>query len=395
MKIFVLLSRFPYPLEKGDKLRAYHQIRELSKEHEIHLFSLTDIPIKQEWKNELEKYCTSLQVIELNKTSIYWNVFIQLFTGKPFQVGYFFQRRVAKQVKKSIQDIQPDHIYCQLIRTAEYVKEVFSIPKTIDYMDALSKGMERRMDNASGFRKMMYRSEYRRLLKYEHLIFDYFDHHTIISEQDKKHIYHQDQNKIKVIPNGVSESFFEDIKASKEFTLVFTGNMNYAPNVNGAVYLANQILPLLRKSLPQASLLIAGANPHKSVRDLSNEYIEVSGWVEDMRKSICSGEIYVAPMQIGSGVQNKLLEAMSLGIPCITSPLANKGLQATPDKHIVIADDPELYVKQVLKLLNEETFKMNISKNGREFVEKNFSWDSSTKMLVQLLKPETLKETKR
>lgn len=394
MKLFVLLPRFPYPLEKGDKLRAFYQVRELSLKHEIHLCCLTDCSVEKKSIEEVKKYCASINIIRLNKAAIYSQVFFQLFTGKPFQVGYFFQSKASKIIKKQIEALQPDHIYCQLIRTTEYVKHFYTIPKTLDYMDALSKGMERRMESAKGLRKMVFRSEFRRLLKYEHLIFDYFDEHTIISEQDRQHIYHPEQQKITIIPNGVGEQFFEKPEVEQKFTLVFTGNMMYPPNINGAIYLVKEILPLVQKELPDANVIISGANPHKKVVELSSQNVTVTGWVDDMRKSILSAKIYVAPMEIGSGVQNKLLEAMSLETSCVTSTLANKGLKATPGKELFVANSPQQYADQIIKLIKTPELAMKMAKEGKSFVSRNFSWKASTEKLSDIFTKNHSKENK-
>ena len=124
MKIFVLLPRFPYPLEKGDKLRAYNQVKYLSKYHEIHLCALSDISIESNHIKAIESFCKSVHIVKLNRISIFFNLLWAFFSGKPLQVGYFFSRKAKREIHKLISAIQPDHIYCQLIRVAEYVKNI-------------------------------------------------------------------------------------------------------------------------------------------------------------------------------------------------------------------------------------------------------------------------------
>ena len=137
----VITSRFPYPLDKGDKLRAYHQIKELAKECEVHLVSLSNKNIHEKDKNELEKICKSVSIYKLNKLQSLLSLFGALFNKKPFQVALFYNKNIHKKIKKKTREINPNHIYCQLIRCAEYVKDEFDIPKTIDFMDVLSKGI--------------------------------------------------------------------------------------------------------------------------------------------------------------------------------------------------------------------------------------------------------------
>jgi hypothetical protein len=138
MKLLVILPRVPYPLEKGDKLRAYNQIRFLSKTNEITLCALNDTKLHPNAKSELKPYCKRLYILNISKWSIILNLFKALFKGIPFQVGYFYNRKAKQQIQQIINEVQPDHIYCQLIRVAEYVKNN-STPKTIDYQDVFFK----------------------------------------------------------------------------------------------------------------------------------------------------------------------------------------------------------------------------------------------------------------
>lgn len=387
MKILVLLSRFPYPLEKGDKLRAYHQIKELAKNHEIILCSLTDQPIHPEWTKELEKYCTEIHTFKLKKPLIYWNTIKQTLTQKPFQVGYFYQRSIQKQINQLIEKSKPDHLYCQLIRTTEYVKNVHSIPKTVDFMDALSKGMERRAEISHGLRKWLFTIEGKRLSAYENRIFDYFNHHTIISEQDRNFINHPQKNKIAIIENGISEDFLNYTNTpEKIYDLVFTGNMNYAPNIECAEYLVNDIFPLLLKQKPHIKLLLAGANPNQRVKNLENKQnIFVSGWVEDIRESYAQGKIFVAPLFIGTGLQNKLLEAMAIGLPVVTTSLANNALAAVDNESILIAKDAYSFANHIFNLLDNSELWGKIAQNGHNFVASKFDWQNSVKKLEDQL----------
>lgn len=386
MKLFVILSRFPFPLEKGDKLRAYYQLKELSKKNEIILCCLSDKAVKEEWKTEIRKYCQQLHIFELGKTKVYTNTALQAFSSKPFQVGYFYQSGIQRKIDQIIRIEKPDHIYCQLIRTAEYVKHHHNIPKTIDYMDALGKGMLRRAEISSGIKRFLFRAEGKRLSQYENRIFDYFNHHTIISAQDRKYINHPDQDKIVIIENGISSDFFNGpTGVTPEYELVFTGNMNYPPNIECALFIANEILPKLKSKFPQIRLLLSGANPNPKIAELNKRPdITVSGWVDDIRTSYANGKIFLAPLFIGTGLQNKLLEAMAMGLPCITTPLANNALKAIPGKSILLADHADSFAEKVTDLLTDHDLSKEIANGGQSFVKEHFSWEKSVEKLNTL-----------
>ena len=384
MKIFVILSRVPYPLDKGDKLRAFNQIKQLSKKHQIVLFALNDEPLDELALVELKKYCVAISIMKFSKVTIFFNLIRAFFNGNPFQVGYFHFKKAQKKIDTLILKHKPDHIYCQLIRTAEYAKSHPDIPKTLDYMDVFSKGMERRKFSSPFYMRPFFAIEHKRLLKYEHDIFPYFNNKTIISDQDKNLIPHPQKQEIKVIPNGVDTTYFNPIPFEKEFDLLFNGNMNYPPNVESVEYLVNNIMPLLWKKLPKVRLLISGASPNNKVMALKSERVEISGWVQDIRENFAKSKILVAPMQISIGLQNKLLEAMAMQLPCVTSTLANNALGAKPNEQILVADTPEQYVQCIIELLQDEAKAKKIAMNAYKFVINNFNWQSATSSLEAL-----------
>ncbi|HEX8514723.1 MAG TPA: glycosyltransferase [Bacteroidia bacterium] len=385
MKILVVLSRVPYPLEKGDKLRAFNQIRELSKKHQVILFALNDGRLDENAVNEMKKYCVAISIMPLPKQTVVRNLARSFFTGLPMQVGYFYFQKAQDKINELVNKHRPDHIYCQLIRTAEYVKKFPQIPKTLDYMDVFSKGIERRKSSDPFYMKPLLAMEYNRLLKYEHKVFSWFTNKTIISAQDRDLIPHPDRLQIKVIPNGVDTGFFKPLERKKEFELLFNGNMNYPPNIESVEYLVEKIMPYIWSKMPAVRLLISGASPNARVMELESERVVVSGWVDDVRENYAKSKILVAPMQISIGLQNKLLEAMAMQIPCVTSSLANNALGAKHDEQIMVADEPRQYALQIMELLNNEAKAKQIAQNGYRFAVNNFNWTGTTGMLEKLM----------
>jgi sugar transferase (PEP-CTERM/EpsH1 system associated) len=382
MKLFVILSRVPFPLVKGDKLRAYHQLKELKKRHEIILCCLTDENPSEESINRLSEISDRHYVFKLKKLNIYLNLILGILSHKPFQVLYFYQRSIHKKIKSLIDEHRPNHIYCQLIRTAEYAKNEHAYHKTLDYQDAFSKGIDRREKRAMWPIKEVFSMEKRRLIAYENVVFEYFEQKTIISEEDRRFIYNPGRRNIKIVTNGIDTEFFAPMAAKKEYDLVFTGNMSYPPNVRTAIFIATEIFPELRKRGIVKTLLLAGASPTKKVQQLDKiEGVTVTGWMDDIRMAYASSRIFFAPMQIGTGLQNKLLEAMAMEIPCITSSLANRSLKAIHNEHILVGDDMESYFKEIEILMTDASLHARLSKAGRKFVEHNFSWAESVRVL--------------
>jgi len=380
----MLVSRLPWPLDKGDKLRAYHQARELSREHEVFLCCLSDTSLDPEHIAIVSQAVSKLEVVYLSRSGIYINLVKAFFSRKPFQVAYFFQKKAARKIHSHIQSFNPDHLYCQMVRASEYIKRIHHIPKTIDYMDALSKGYERRIQGSRWLFKLFVRKEFRRLAAYEHLIFDYFDGHCIISAQDRKFIFHPEAGRIAVIPNGIDEAVFSPISRTKEYDLVFTGNMSYPPNVDGAIFLIDEILPLIRSARPDTTLLIAGTSPAAAISKRAGNGIYVSGRIPDMSEAYASANVFIAPMRIGSGLQNKLLEAMSMELPCVSTSLANNALMATPNQQIMVGDTPEELASHCIYLLANKDASVDLARAGRQFVLAKYNWRTSTRLLTDL-----------
>ncbi len=386
MKVLVILSRFPYPLEKGDKLRAYHQLAHLHKHMEVTLCCLTDKNPTEDELAAVHSICSELHVFKLNRIKQLFRLAYALFSSKPFQVHFFYQKSIAEKIKTVIQESAPDHIFAQLIRTSEYVKHFHEVPKTLDYMDALNKNYSRRIKKSRGLRKFLVKEEAKRLISYEHLIFDYFEHHTIISEQDKRLIYHEKRDDIQVIPNGVDFDYFSsNQEGEKKTDLLFTGNMGYLPNQDAAFFLAQEVMPALWKIDSDITLTLAGASPSSELLSLAEKRIRVTGWVEDMRDEFNSSHIYIAPMRQGTGLQNKLLEAMSMELPCITTSLANNALHAIPNEHLYVYENTEHLVSLVMHLLGDEKAREEMGAKARAFILENYSWESANKKLSELI----------
>lgn len=382
MRIFILLSRIPWPLEKGDKLRAFHQIRCLSARHEIILCALnTDRKAdKQQAFKALQPYCRSINFIDLSIWGQAVNLMKAWISGRPLQSGYFFNSSARRSINSLISEYKPDLLYGQLLRVAEYLRP-YKLPKALDYQDVFSMGMLRRLEVAPWYQKPFLRTEYRRLGRYEASMFECFDLKTIISKPDRDLIPHDQREQIIIVPNGVDHGFFKPQEQAKTNDVVFTGNMAYPPNVNAAEFLIRDIMPLVWEKRPNTSVLLAGATPDPKLRAFASEKVKVSGWLNDIREAYASSAVFIAPMRIGTGLQNKLLEAMSMQLPCITTPIANNALGGTEGEHLLIGATAADLAGHIINLLNDEQQADRIARKGFTFVHGHYNWESATDKL--------------
>lgn len=340
--------------------------------------------LKPQWVEEVRKYCAELKTIRISKPQQVLNLGFSIIGSEPFQVAYFFQNNAKHQVQESIEQWKPDLIYCQLLRTAKYVEDVAGIPKVMDFQDAFSKGIERRLQTDPWYLKPVLRSELKRLSRFEQVVFDQFDRCTIISRQDRDQMPIEQRDEITIVRNGVELNDFSSQDQEKTVDVLFAGNMGYPPNVDGAVFLAKEVMPLVREQMPNAKLMLAGARPDQKVQELASELNEVTGWVDDISECYAKAKVFAAPMMIGTGLQNKLLEAMAMEIPCVTSKLANNALNAAPNKDVLIGYNAKEYAHHIINLLKDKDLADSLAKNGHALIKQNFSWEGATKPLLEV-----------
>lgn len=383
MKILVVLPRFPYPLEKGDKLRAYHQIVELSRRHEIHLFAVSHDKVTPEQRAALEPYCKTISVVTPTRFTAWFNTARNYFRSKSLQMGYWDSARARCTVKDLAKKIQPDIVYNQMVRTVPLVARL-PYRKVMDFQDALSMNTERRMEHSHGLWRSILHYEFKMLRSTEYNAFKIFDALTIISEADADAIPHKRNGDIHIVRNGVDFDYFVPQSLSKDNDIVFCGNMQYAPNIDAARYLVNDIMPLVWEKRPEARLVLAGATPTSAVRRLAGPHVEVTGSVPDIRPYYAHSRLFIAPMRLGSGLQNKLLEAIAMGVPCVTTPIANEALGATPGTHILVGSSAQELASHILSLLADPAQAQSLSAAALDFVHQNYSWPAAVQPLEDI-----------
>lgn len=384
MKILVVLPRFPHPLDKGDKLRAFHQIRCLSEKHEVYLFCTSHSWVDDEDYNAVKSFCKDIEVVHPNKIVSAWNVVKAFFSVRSLQVAYWTSKKTIKKFRKYEKKVKPDVLYCQMIRTMRWVKKS-ETPKVLDFQDALSKNIERRMYHSGWFWKKVLHFEFKMVRSCEYDAFDIFDAFTIISAPDRDVIPHRRSSEIVVLPNGIDTDFFKPIDTPKNYDVVFCGNMSYTPNVDAAKHLVKDIMPKVWEKHPDAHVLISGTNPAMEVKHLANERVTVTGRVEDIRQSYAQSKVFVAPMRMGSGLQNKLLEAMAMGLPCVTSKLAADPLGTQSGKHLLLGENSDDFAQKVVTLLDNESYRTGLADEGNRFVRDNFNWERYNETLENVL----------
>ncbi|EAT0104738.1 glycosyl transferase family 1 [Salmonella enterica subsp. salamae] len=377
-RILVLTPRFPYPVIGGDRLRIYKLCEELSEKFELVLLSLCDDKLELNTKVDDDVF-KEIHRVYLPKYLSYFNVIKAFFSYKPLQVAYYnskdFKERYEELVKNS------DAVLCHLIRVADYAKDT-EIVKFIDMTDAISLNYRRVKNIASrkNVRTLIYSFEQRRLEKYERNIARFFNLTTFISPVDRDFLYPQPSKNIQIVNNGVDleKLVYQErvIEMSRPVELVFIGNMLSMQNMDAALFFARKILPSLSVDFNIVFKVIGRiTEKNKKLLNSCNNTVAI-GMVDDINHATKTGHIGICSVRIGAGVQNKILEYMALGLPCITSPIGSEGIDAIVGKEIMVADSIADYKNALKRLINDKVFYHEIASNAHEFVYKNYSWKS-------------------
>lgn len=380
MNIAVLSSRFPYPLERGDKLRLYHQIRILAQSHDIHLFSISTEVVSNDSSDELRQFCKSIKVIHLSSFDKVINILKACVTKLPFQSGQYYSPKILKNLEDFLIDKNIDLVYCQLVRMTPLALKL-DLPVVVDFMDAFSIGMKKRASLSAFPSSLLYDLESNRLKAYESFVALNARAMTIISDQDRKSIDTKEKN-ITIVANGIDFNFFKPKEAVKVYDVCFVGNLGYIPNIEASKYLCEKIKPRYKELYGlDLKIILAGARPHHSLSKYIEEGVQLLGWTDDIRDAYLSSKILVAPLFGGTGQQNKILEAMALGIPCVTSTKVNNAIFAKEDVEIMLADEVDEFCHKIKVLLDEPNVYQLVKKNGRDFVKQKYSWKYHTDKL--------------
>ena len=386
LKLLFVTARFPWPLDKGDKLRAYNQLKYLSRHHEIALFAISEQRINKDWIEALSPFCKKIKVIRLSRFRVLLNIVSGIFTSLPLQSIYYFNSQISEELKMFSFKERPGKIIFQLVRTTLYARMFNTKDCIIDLMDCMSYHYFLRYKNSSFFKQIFYYREYIRLKRYEIALLNRYPDILIISKKDKS-LLPGIKKKVHVIGNGVE---IHEIQKStlKNVDVLFLGNLRYQPNIRAAKFIIAAILPLLKKADPNIRVCIAGiaANQLKTGQLKNLQLLEN---VEHTLPLFKSSQVFVAPMFLSTGIQNKILEAVVARIPVVTTPNAADAIGLINGVHVLTAISPQEFNDQIIHLLSNARLRTLLIENAYEFVQRHCNWEKNIKLMGNIINNST------
>jgi sugar transferase (PEP-CTERM/EpsH1 system associated) len=379
--LLLLVHRIPYPPNKGDKIRSYNLLKHLATKYRVHLATFVDDADDWQHVPAVEAMCASSVFVKLDPMQGKLRSARGLATGKSLSLEYYRNAEMKRWVARTMRErgIARVMTFCSVM--AQYAEDFPAARRVIDFCDVDSDKWRQYAEKKKWPMSWVYRHEARSLLDYERQVAASFDASLFVSAPEAelfRTLAPESGAKIGHFSNGVDTEYFSPLRAydnpyaAGEQALVFTGAMDYWPNVDAVKWFAEHVLPTVREAVPNARFYIVGSRPAPEVLALANEAIVVTGTVPDVRPYLAHCVAAVAPLRIARGIQNKVLEAMAMGRPVVSSREAFEGIEATPGRELIVADTPQEHADSVIALLRSPDTAMGEA--ARASVERRYSW---------------------
>ena len=378
MNILYLTHTCPYPPNRGDRIRCYHILKYLSRNHDLTLLYPVFDDQHHLCPEHLYEYCREVIPIKHHVFRSYVSCLRSIFSKRSLSISFFHSNTLRNFVKK----LSPDIILIDCSTMAQYALDM-TCPKILDFVDIDSQKWDRYSSMTKFPYASIYRIESRRLDQFEKFLLRQFDYCLVTSSHEKSLL--DNAPHIKVIPNGVDQQYFTTPYTPVDGSIIFTGVMNYFPNSDAVVHFHRHIFPLIKRQIEAAQFIIAGMHPTPQIRKLADRQTTVTGFVPDIRAYLSKAAVCVVPLRIAMGVQNKILEAMAMGVPVIATSIANQGINARHEREILVADEPASFAAATTRLLTDQNLREAIRENAKRFIDQNFRWETNLQRLDELI----------
>ena len=383
MKILFLSTWFPYPPNQGSKIRAYHLLRALAEAHPTALLSFEDAPVRPEWVEHLGRFCAQIEVVprqpfERNrlKTWMGW------LSPRPSAIVGGYSPEMAAAVRRTVASWEPDLVVALTFVTAPYARTADVGARVVDVDNLLALMLQEEVQMPGGIARRARRYlAYRKLRAYERQLYLPFDLCLVTSALDRERIAGYiplRQQQVGLVPNGVDlERYRPDLRQTSRHDLVFTGALTYAPNLDAMDNFLNGIFPMILTSAPDTKLTITGSTAGVPVQSLArNGHVRFTGHVEDVRPVVADAAVCIVPLRRGAGTRLKILEAMALGTPVVSTSKGAEGLEVQAEEHLLIADRPDEFAEQTVRLLRSPQLRERLAANAYALVREKYDWAS-------------------
>lgn len=390
MRILFLSGWYPYPPDNGARIRVFNLIKHLAVRHEITLLSFSSRgPVPQEWLEAMMPYCQSVAAVPYKEFQPgRLRALLALFSIRPRSVVDTYSPEMANLVKKAFHNDAFDVVVASTPRAAPYALLAEDIPRVFEEIElAVLREKFARAPNPAA--KLRYGLMWWKQSHYINSLLSQFKGCTVVSEQEcdlVKRIV-PGYNSLAVVPNGVDlETNTGEFGAPQPDTLIYPGALTYSANFDAMKFFLGEVFSLIETQRPNARLRITGGYDGVPIEQLPlGNGAELTGYLDDIRPAVAQSWACVVPLRVGGGTRLKILEAMALGTPVVSTSKGAEGLRVTSGENILLADEPAEFAQAVLRLFEDENLRARLSANGRRLVEERYSWETCVHRLEQLL----------
>ena len=389
MRILWLNTPLLLPLDKGGKLRTWHLMRHLAKRNHITCISFADPKAPAAHRAGMSEVCAELVTIDRPESTkeglrFYAAVARHLFDPVPYAVAQYRSRAYRRAVRTALARNSFDRIVCDFLVPAVNMPARLPCPAVLFTHNVEAEIWRRHAETETNrFRKRLYETQWRRMLRFEGATVARFDRVLAVSEVDRETLHRLYGDRldapVSVVPTGVDTDYFAPApNESNSKRVVFTGSMDWLPNADAVQFFCREILPIVREAEPDVTFTIVGRSPTPSVRRLAEDRgVEVTGRVEDVRPYLAKSTVYVVPLRIGGGTRLKIFEAMAAGRAVVSTSIGAEGLPVEHGRHLLLADDPGSFAGSVLALLRDAGTRVKLAREARALVTEHYDWSAA------------------
>jgi len=385
MKLFFLAFEVPYPLDRGGRIKTFHYLKALAHHHQVTLVALSRTP---QCKENLEQLRSMLGleavypiVVDLSRARKVRVALQSLGQSRPFVMGLYYTTEGRDLVEHLVERQGFDLIYADHLHMAQYVPTQSGARTLLDHHNVETMLLER-LARTQSWNPLYWftRLEHFKMTRYEPRTLQRFDAVWVTTEVDRALIaqWCLPHQRLEVLPIGVDTDYFCPNHGPREpRTLLSIGTLSWPANADSVLWFYREIYPLLKQQFPDVRFVIVGANPPLTIRRLvADSSVEVTGWVEDVRPYLARSTLLVVPMRVGSGMRVKILNALAMGLPVLSTSVGCEGIAVTPGRNILVADEASTFWQRIADLLEDPLQQQELSKNGVMLVQEQYSWNA-------------------
>jgi sugar transferase (PEP-CTERM/EpsH1 system associated) len=393
-KLLYLVHRLPYPPNKGDKVRSYHLLKHLAGRHRVFLGTFVDDPQDEIHVDTVREYCADMYVARINPRLAKLMSLSGLVNNSALTLSYYRNAGLQSWVDRTVREQQVDAVVIFSSVMAQFVQGFPNVRKLVDFVDVDSLKWSQYAPQHRWPMSWLYRREGKRLLAFERSVAVQASRSFFVTQAESElfcGLAPECAGTVEAMCNGVDADYFSPQHElpvpfdSQELPLVFTGAMDYWPNVDAVTWFAKEILPTLLQRSPAVRFYIVGRNPTAEVQALASKQVVVTGTVPDVRPYLRYAAVVVAPLRLARGVQNKVLEAMAMAVPVVASQECSTAIDAVPERDFLTAGTSSQFVAQLEAILREPDRARSIGTAARKRVLARYSWDAHLSIIDRYL----------